>query len=402
VTESLRIVVTGLIAQHPTLGGVGWDYVQYPVGLSRLGHDVYYLEDSGEWPYSSTGGPAKEDWIAWDPAPNVRHLDDVMRRFGLEDRWMYRFPTKPRWYGVSHRKRREILTTADLLINVSGTLRRPLEYRAIPRLAYVDSDPVFTQVKLRLSRGQLKFQRRVAGHDVHFSFGERLGPGVPPTAFEWIATRQPVVLSEWRPRNDHREAFTTVMSWTSYRPLRFGGVSYAQKDVEFARFADLPSRVGGARFEVALGGTRHVRWQANGRAGEPRDVLRRLGWSVVDPNRACVGLDGYRSFLESSKGEWSVAKNGYVKGQPGWFSCRSACYLAAGRPVVVQDTGFRDVLPTGEGILAFTTPDEAADAIREVDGRYARHSRAARELAEEYFDSRKVLTRLVEEAVSGT
>ena len=176
MTDRLRIVVTGLIAQHPSLGGVAWDYLQYPLGLARLGHDVYYLEDSGEWPYTLTGGPAPEDWIARDSAPNVRHLASVMERFGFGDRWAYRFPLGPRWFGLPHRKRRDVLATADLLINVSGTLERPLDYRQIPRLVYIDSDPVFTQVKLRMPRGQLKFQRRVAAHDVHFSFGERLGP----------------------------------------------------------------------------------------------------------------------------------------------------------------------------------------------------------------------------------
>src|SRR5438128_368163 len=127
--SSLRIVVTGLIAQHPELGGVAWDYLQYAAGLHRLGHDVYYLEDSGQWPYTTTGGTTIESWIAWDPTPNVEHLARVMERFGLRDRWLYRFPTRPRWYGLSHRRRREVLSTADLLLNISGTLARPQDYR---------------------------------------------------------------------------------------------------------------------------------------------------------------------------------------------------------------------------------------------------------------------------------
>jgi hypothetical protein len=396
----LRIVVTGLIAQHPRLGGVAWDYLQYPLGLARLGHDVYYLEDSGEWPYTESGGPAREDWIARDPSPNVRHLGRVLERFGLGERWMYRFPISPRWYGLSHRRRREVLASADLLLNVSGTLRRPEEYRRIPRLAYIDSDPVFTQVKLTLPRGQLKFQRRVAAHDVHFSFGERLDGRVPATGYRWLPTRQPIVLSEWRTGAEHRDAFTTVMSWTSYRPLRFRGASYAQKDAEFERFADLPVRFRGAPLEVALGRTSHARWQTGGLRGEPRDVLRRLGWRVVDAGRSCGGVEAYRRYVQRSRGEWSIAKGGYVAGQPGWFSCRSACYLAAGRPVVVQETGFGSVLPTGEGLLSFSTPDEARAALEEVVARYRRHARVARELAEAYFDSDQVLGRLVERAAA--
>lgn len=393
-------MVTGLIAQHPRLGGVAWDYLQYPAGLARLGHDVYYLEDSGEWPYVTDGGTSKESWIAHDATPNVRHLASVMERFGLADRWLYRFPIKPRWYGLSHRKRREVLATADLLVNVSGTLKRPWNYRQIPRLAYIDSDPAFTQVKLVLPRGHNKFQRRLAAHDTFFSFGERIHDAPLANGIEWRPTRQPILLSEWRAQSRSRDVFTTVMSWTSYRPLRHGGRSLGQKDVELRRFLDLPRAVRPTRLEVALGGTRHVRWEtgsANGRT--PQEALRAAGWRVVDAATVSGDLDAYRRYVEFSKAEWSVAKNGYVTGETGWFSCRSACYLAAGRPVVVQDTGFGAVLPVGAGICSFRTPEEAAEAVRAVEGDYARHSRAAREVAVEYFDSKRVLARLVEEAM---
>ena len=412
-TRPLRIIVTGLIAQHPTLGGVAWDYLQYPLGLLRLGHDVYYFEDSGEWPYNLVGGPSRKDWIAWDPAPTVAHLAGVMERFGLGDRWAYRFPIKPKWFGLPHPKRREVLRTADLLINVSGTLKRPTDYRSVRRLAYIDSDPVFTQVKLSLPRGQLKFQRRVKAHDVYFSFGENLGNAlVPETGHHWRPTRQPIVLSEWRPAQPHRNVYTTVMSWTSYRPLSYRGQTYGQKDYEFRRFAGLPSRFPHGRLEVAMSGLQHVRWQtpdddprpAEAGASEPADPLAALtqrGWGVADPVKTCGTIDAYRSYIESSKGEWSVAKNGYVRGRSGWFSCRSACYLAAGRPVVVQDTGFDGALPAGEGILRFSTLDEAAAGLEEVEAHYDRHARAARAIAEEYFDANKVMPRLVEAALNG-
>jgi hypothetical protein len=394
----LRIVVTGLIAQHPRLGGVTWDYLQYPLGLARLGHDVYYLEDSGEWPYTEGDGGPDGSYIAWDPSPNVRQLSSVMERFGLGDRWMYHYPVKPRWYGMPARRRREVLASADLLLNISGTLKRPGDYRHIPRLAYIDSDPVFTQVKLSLPRGQVKFQRRVAAHDVHFSFGERMGAGVPSAHYRWRATRQPIVLSEWKPIDEVRESFTTVMSWTSYRPLRFRGQIYGQKDVEFSRFSGLPQKTPDAQLELALGSLHHPTWQTNGWQAEPAKALARSGWRVVDAGQLCSDLDGYRDYVRSSKAEWSVAKNGYVRGQPGWFSCRSACYLAAGRPVVVQDTGFGSVIPTGEGVLPFADADQAAAAIEAVRRDWGRHSRAALELASEYFDSNRVLSRLIDEA----
>jgi hypothetical protein len=207
--------------------------------------------------------------------------------------------------------------------------------------------------------------------------------------------------------------FTTVMNWTSYAPLRHGGRAYGQKDVEFRRFLELPGEVAPLRMEVALGSTQHLEWEAldgnlpprllalarEHRDWTPRDLVHHAGWGVVDASLTCGDLDRYREYIQSSKAEWSVAKNAYVQGQPGWFSERSACYLASGRPVVVQDTGLAGVLPVGEGVLPFRTLEEAAAAIREVEGDYARHAKAARAVAEDCFDSDRVLTRLVEEAM---
>jgi hypothetical protein len=200
-------------------------------------------------------------------------------------------------------------------------------------------------------------------------------------------------LSEWHPEASHREVFTTVMNWTSYKPVVYGTQSYGQKDVEFMRFQELPNLVAPTVLEIAVnaGKTRRT----------PRQLLAHKGWRVVDPDQVCPDLDSYRHYIQSSKAEWSVAKNGYVVGQPGWFSCRSACYLAAGRPVVVQDTGFGAVLPVGEGLLTFTTVAEAVAAIKDVEVNYRHHARAARELAETHFGSAKVLTRLVDEAFKG-
>jgi hypothetical protein len=171
----------------------------------------------------------------------------------------------------------------------------------------------------------------------------------------------------------------------------YGNQSYGQKDMEFIRFGDLPSLIAPTVIEVAVnaGKTRKT----------PRQLLAYKGWHVVDPADICPDFDSYRQYVESSKAEWSVAKNGYVLGQPGWFSCRSACYLATGRPVVVQDTGFSNVFPVGEGLLPFTTVPEAVAAIKDVETHYARHAQAARDIAEAYFAADKVLTRLIDEAL---
>ena len=408
MTDRLRIVVTGLIAQHPRLGGVAWDYVQYPLGLADLGHDVFYLEDSGEWPYNLGASPGSR--TAHDPTPNVRHLAGVMERFGFGDRWMYRFPVADRWYGLSDGRRAEVLASADLLVDVSGTLEHPERYRHVPRLVYIDSDPVFTQAKL-LDDGTGKYSRWLDVHDVFLSFGERISDGAFATRHGWRPTRQPVVLAQWRRGAPAGDALTTVMSWTSYPPMAALGLTLGQKDVAFRPFLDLPAR-SPIPLEIALGSEHHEVWETPeagfggllsgavraDRPLTPDALLRGKGWRVVDAFARCETLDSYRSYIEGSLGEWSVAKSGYVVGESGWFSCRSACYLASGRPVVVQDTGFGAAIPTGVGVLAFSTPGQALEAISEVAGAYEKHARAAHEVAVEYFDSRKVLPRMLQDA----
>jgi hypothetical protein len=275
-----------------------------------------------------------------------------------------------------------------LLINVSGTIDQVADYRPVRRLVYIDSDPMFTQI--HLSQGRSPLSAQVQAHDVHFTFGERLSPLVPSTDHYWRPTRQPIVLDAWHPAAPQRDVFTTVMNWTSYQDVVHAGRRYGQKDVEFMRFLTLPGLVAPTVLELAvnLGNTRHT----------PHALLRRHGWQLADPDQVCPDMDSYRHYIQSSKAEWSVAKHAYVAGDTGWFSCRSACYLAAGRPVVVQDTGFSSILPVGEGLFAFTTLDEAAAAIQELRAHYERHAIAARRLAETYFNSDLVLTQLIEEA----
>jgi hypothetical protein len=369
---------------------VTWDYLQYVLGLARLGHDVYYLEDSGQWPYDRRGGASGSSYVVTDCRQNVDYLEKVMVRFDLASRWAYRCPIDSRWYGLTEEQRLAVIESADLLLNVSGSLVRPQEYGAVRRLAYIDSDPVFTQVKL--ARGQENFCREVDAHEVHFSFGECLSGAVPATPYHWQPTRQPIVLSEWSASTPPREVITTVMNWTSYNPVACDGRIYGQKDLEFERFLELPERVAPTSLEIAVKGTRRRR--------VPERLLTYKGWRLVDPLEVCPDLDSYRRYIQASKAEWSVAKHGYVVGRPGWFSCRSACYLAAGRPVVVQDTGFCQILPTGEGILPFQTMEEAVAAIREVEAHYGWHAAAARQIAEAYFDSDQVLTRLIELATA--
>jgi hypothetical protein len=392
LNSRLRIIVAGLIAQYP-LGGVTWDYIQYVLGLSELGHDVYYLEDTRQWPYN-----AIEGGLAKDSSFNVGYLTRVMKRFGLEDRWAYHFPggkiqdgrhLPAQWFGMPDAKRIDVINTADLLIDVSSGLGDASQFDRVGRLVYVDTDPVFTQI--RLIQDSTDFRNQVDAHHVHFSYGECLSRTDFMTGHEWHPMRKPIVLSEWRPSTLQRDTFTTVMNWTSYDDVNFKGQSYGQKDIEFMKFMELPGCVNPVVLELALG------QGITNRA--PLGLLVEKGWRIVDPLKVCPDVDTYREYIESSKAEWTIAKNGYVSGKIGWFSGRSACYLAAGRPVVVQDTGFTSVLPAGEGLLMFSDIREAAEAIKRVESQYARHSKAARAVAEEYFDSKKVLTGLVDTAM---
>jgi hypothetical protein len=407
MASSLRIIVTGLIAQHPLLGGVAWDYLNIVLGIRRLGHDVYYLEDSGEWPYNLDGGPSGNDWVTHDPSPNVAYLARVMTEFGLSANWAYRFPISSEWFGLSEAKRKELIRSADILVNVSGSLEKPEHYREVPKLIYIDTDPVFTQIEIA-DRGSA-LRDRVNVHDVLFTVGECIGRDLPDTGHRWHRTKHPILLDEWRSRIPHRNVFTTVMNWTSYKPINYRGQTYGQKDVEFMKFMSLPESVFPTMIEVALPKLHHTRWQSRydelpapvrafvgtDTTWTPHEMLARFGWRVVDATATCRDFADYRRYIQSSKGEWSIAKNGYVSGKSGWFSGRSACYLAAGRPVIVQDTGFDQMLPVGEGILSFKSLDEAAVAIREVEANYPRHAKAAYEIAEDCFSSDKVLSRLL-------
>jgi hypothetical protein len=411
VNSSLRIIVTGLIGQHAGLGGVIWDYVQFVGGLARLGHDVYYIEDSGEWPYRIETGLTGMAALDADCRASAGHIARVMASLGFGDRWAYRCAIDGTWSGLPDQRREELVQRADLIVNVSGSLEFPERYRGRARLAYVDTDPVFTQIKLAV--GPTKFQSQVTAHDVHFTFGETLGALFRTETVRWLPTRHPILLDAWHNDLPLGDTFTTVMSWTSYEPLRFEGQGYGQKDVEFRRFLELPAMVPGSSLEISMGPTHHLAWESDTAGlpaavrdfldGHPRRsptaLLVHFGWRTVDSVRQCGDADSYRNYILSSLGEWSVAKHGYVAARSGWFSGRSACYLAAGRPVVLQDTGFSQILPTGQGLLAFDTVEQAAAAIDAVAASPDKHGKAAREIAEAWFDSDKVLSILVDRAM---
>lgn len=388
--ERLRVVVGGYLGLLPA-GGVAWDYVQYPAGLAALGHDVWYVEDTRLWPvYQQADGAA-------DCTPNVRHLAAVMEAFGLGDRWAYRDEASGRWFGRTEAEVDAFCRSADVLVNVSCATALDDRYAAIPARALVDSDPMFTQIQWAQAEGFTVgaggMRGVVAAHTHHFTFGESVGRDdcrMPDCGVRWIPTRQPVCLDRWpvTPLPPATEAaYTTVMNWTAGRRLAFDGECWGQKDVEFLRLLALPDRVPDVPLAVAVG-------QTTG-APFPQREAQRHGWRVLDPTECAPDWRAYRDFLAASRGELSVAKETYVKARTGWFSCRSACYLASGRPVVTQDTGWSRHLPTGEGLIAFDDLEGAADALHRVEREPAAHARAARRVAEAHFDARDVLARLL-------
>ncbi len=391
MSERLRIAVTGLAATYP-YGGVFWDYMQYPLGLRRLGHDVLYIEDAEQWGYD----PISHTFVEH----GGRHADWFAKRveaLGLDDRWFFRDATG-REYGRSWEEVAHFCRGADLFLHLSASCWMREEYYEAKRVAFIDTDPMYTQSSVPgylagevddLDRSRVDMLRR---HDSFFTFGENAGASdcrIPTALFDWRPTRQPVVTDLFEdariPVSERRRVLTTVASWEPSKvELIVDGVSYGGKSVEFERFIELPER-SALPLELALSGD------------IPAGRLRDRGWRLTDPGPASGDPWAYRDHLASSLGEWSVAKNAYVESKSGWFSCRTACYLALGVPAIVQDTGFD--IPTGEGLLKFSTLDGAADAIERLAADPPRHAKAARRLAEEYFDSDRVLAKLVEEAM---
>jgi hypothetical protein len=382
----LRIVVTGLLGQY-AFGGVTWDYIQYLLGFRGLGHEVWYLEDSGAWPYDPVGQTISDDCTY-----NVNYLLGMMEAFGFGDRWIYRNGADGKFHGAGETAARDLIKTADLLVNVSsaGWLK---DYEwGVKHQMFIDGDPMFCQVSL-VDAGKAEYAARVRAHDSHFSFGLNLGAPdcpAPKTGIAWKKTVQPIALECWPLQADEGlDRFTTVMNWASYAPVEWKGRLYGQKDLEFEKFKMLPQRTP-QHLEMAMG-------QGVG-AKRPTEELRALGWMILEAGEVLPDHLSYREFLRTSKAEWSVAKHGYVEGRTGWFSCRTACYLALGRPAVVQETGWSKFIPSGEGLLAFSTMEEAVEAIADINDHYAEHQSAARALAEQYFEAKKVCADLLTQA----
>ncbi len=386
----MRVLVLGYIVRGP-LAGYAWHHVQYVIGLKRLGFDVWYFEDSEDWP--SCYDP-RRNLTDSDPTYGLHFADMLFKRVGLSDRWGYFDAHLKQWHGPAGGKALELATTTDVIINLSGI--NPLRgvWSQVPLRVYVDTDPVFTQVRHLTDPW---FKARTDQHNRFFSFGVNLkqpGCSVPDDGYAWVPTRQPVCTDLWpvTPPVDidqHQPSFTTVMQWDSYAKREYQGIHFGMKSMSFEPYANLPAQVAPISLELAMTGD------------DAAQRLSKLGWRINNPLKVTSDPWRYQGYIQQSLGEWSIAKHGYVSTGSGWFSERSCCYLASGRPVVVQDTGFSDWLPCGDGLIAFNNPDEAVAGIHQVMQRYPHHCAAARALVETYFDASKVLTDLMNEIKVG-
>jgi hypothetical protein len=377
-----KIVFAGALAQKPKVGGLTWVHLQYVLGFRRLGFDVLFLDEvQPDVLVDATGRPSR-----LGESVNLNYFRDVMSGFDLSDSFALIADEGKTVIGRSRAEVLEHVKDSVCLVNVMGFLKDDEILASARRRVFLDIDPGLGQLWCELGLHDL-----FAGHDDFVTIGEKIGAPdspIPDCGLTWITTPQPVVLDFWPPHPQVDGRFTTIASWRGpYGPIEYHGRTYGLRVHEFRKFVELP-RLTEASFELAL--DIHPDEVADLR------LLAENDWSLVDP----VGVAGdpfaYRSYIQRSRAEFMVAKSLYVEGNTGWFSDRSLCYLATGRPVLAQDTGFTSIYPTGDGLIAFRTTEEAVSGVEEILRDYPHHTRAARGLAETYFDSDKVLTRLLE------
>ncbi len=380
-SSKLRIVVLGYIVRGP-LGGLVWHHLQYLIGLQKMGHEVFFLEDSDDYPSCYRPGLFE---LTTDASYGLKFISDISGQYIPGIKWAYYDAHRLQWHGSTREETVSFCRSADILLNLSGS--NPLRewVLKIPQRVFIDTDPVFTQIRHLTDAGAATLANQ---HNCFFSFGENFGRqncSMPDDNLKWKHTRQPVVSEIWQASPGNPKAkWTTVMQWDSYQKREYNGKIYGMKSSSFDPFFELPLLINES-FEIAMGG-----------ATAPKDKISSRGWIIKDPLAVTKTPETYKDYIRSSKGEWSVAKQGYVAAGSGWFSERSCCYLASGRPVVIQDTGFSAFLETGRGLLCFTNTKEAVAAINEINSNYPVHCNSARDIAEEYFGYRKVLNNLIE------
>ncbi|MDQ3930957.1 MAG: hypothetical protein M3328_17665 [Chloroflexota bacterium] len=382
------LVVLGMMGRTP-FAGVAWQVLHYLEGFRRLGYDVYYVEDTGDWAYDP-----EQNSITADPTYTVSYIARLMEWCSQGGRWAYRSAAQDNClFGLSEERVSRLFEEASVLVNLTGATVLREEHLQVPVRIYLETDPVLPQIEV--AQGNRFTIEMLSAHTHHFTYGENLGAPdclVPTGRFSYRPTRQPVVLDWWLPpvpgRQPHASHFTTIASWRqSGKDVEWGGELYTwSKHHEFLKFIDLPRRTS-QPLELALACDDH----------EALTLLRAHGWRVVDALALSKSIFPYRDYIATSHGEFTVAKDQNVRLRSGWFSDRSASYLASGRPVITQDTAFGNILPTGEGLFAFNTMDDIVVALDAISSNYERHSRAALDIAEQYFKAETVLARMMDD-----
>lgn len=383
-----KIAVLGFMANCP-IAGVVWQHIHYIVGLQRLGHEVYYIEDTSRIPYDPVQQTPTEDYSF---AAGV--LARLASEHGFEGRWAFspRYKSPDETAGLSRAFLNGLYTDADALLNLCGSHELNDDLLRSERIVYVESDPAVEQIKV--DQGHTATAEFLARHCARFTFGENVGRPefpVPLHGMSWLPTRQPVVCDFW-----HGSVLSVAPDtrFTSIANLATGG----KKDIvwrgehylwsklpEFEKYRLAPTNCG-EDFELAT----HFKDKSLG------DRFRDGGWRIVSPDEISVDYQQYVDYIRRSKGEFTVAKDQYVRLNTGWFSDRSACYLAAGRPVITQQTGFTRFYGGSEGLFAFENMEEVAAAAAAINSDYKRHSRAASDIAREFFDAETVLRSMLD------
>jgi len=378
-----KIVLLGLLTKMPVAGAI-WQTLHYLIGLERLGYEAYYVE-------APKGTPREFMEHGNDDGATraAAFLEGLLAPLGFADRWAYHsFYPSERSFGLSRRRLEQLYRDAALLVNLHGGTDPVPEQVETERLAYLETDPV--RLELGLYNGDPELARLAAAHGSFSTWG--LNYGAPdcrlplPDAIEFHRAPPPILLDLWRTdATPEAEVFTTVATWRQWLDLTFDGESYGwSKHSEFLKFLDLPLRTE-QPLELTLG------WC------DEHDLrrLQEAGWRTRPADQISSDLASYRGYIGRSRGEFTVAKDQNVRLRTGWFSERSAAYLAAGKPVITQDTGFGSYLPTGEGLFAFSSMEEILSAIEAINSDYRRHSRAAHAVAREFLDARVVLPGLL-------
>ena len=376
------IIVGGAVANKPRNGGEAWVRLAWVRGLQQLGHTVYLVEQIGRETCTDAHGAA----APFAESIHLAFFKRITSLFGLAGAAALVYDGGEQVFGMTQDALAGLARSADLLVNVSGHLRLDALVRPVRRTAYIDIDPGYTQFWHDTGTDP------IAPHDYYFTIGENIGTDacpIPTGGIPWRPIRQPVVLADWPVAAHPSRRFTTVANWRGpYGQVVHGGRTFGLKVHAFREFIDLPRQAGGP-FEIAL--TIHPADQPD------REALERHGWHLTDPQDVAADPLAFRRYIQGSGAEFSVAQGIYVDTHSGWFSDRSVRYLASGKPVLVQDTGFGRQYPTGRGLLPFRTMEDAVAGAQSIMDNYEVHCRAARALAETHFDSKNVLGQFLRE-----